>query len=251
MRKLFITTALLLMPALFFAQDAFDKFEKDVNVTSVIVGKKTFTMLANTKFNASDENTKQGVEMIKQITGLRIFTTQEAATAAELKSAATQYAKSVGLEDLMQLKESGSQIRIMVKDGATESQLTEILVLVTGSKQKQETMLISVTGNFNLDQISEMLESKTVTGDKKADEDKFTELKNALKLKVYPNPASDVFYIDTDQPSQVKLYDLSGRLVKELSYTKSGIPVSGLAPATYVVEITTGDKRQTERIVIK
>jgi hypothetical protein len=78
-----------------------------------------------------------------------------------------------------------------------------------------------------------------------------TEIKNALELKVSPNPASGKFFINTDKAVDVKMYDLSGRLVKEQTYSSEGISVSDLSPATYIVEITSGDMRQTQKILIK
>jgi hypothetical protein len=256
MKKLYFTVVMALLPALFFAQGTFDKYEKDANVTSFIAGKKTFTMLAKTKFDKNDENAKQGVELVNQIESVKVFTTNNKATASDMKVTVDSYSKSAGLEDLIQVNDSGKRITIKVKDGSKENTITQILVFVDDSKSKSadkedETIIVLVTGNFDLDRISEILDNRTVTGDKEADDKQFTDLKNALQMKVSPNPATEVFYINTDEAAEVKMYDLSGRLVKQKTYTKAGISVSDLSPATYVVEITTGDKRQTERIIVK
>ena len=45
MTKFIVTLVLALMPTLFFAQSAFDKFEGREDITSVSVNKKTFEML--------------------------------------------------------------------------------------------------------------------------------------------------------------------------------------------------------------
>lgn len=255
-RKLYFTVALALMPALFFAQEAFEKYEKDINVTSsFIAGKKTFAMIAQTKLNSQDERIQKGKAILKGVESIRVYTTENPSVAADMKTTVTAYAKSSGLEDLMQVNDSGKRVSIMVKQGATENIVTQVLVFVGNDKAKtdkdNETIVILVTGNFNLDDFAGMISDKSVTGDKKTDDKKFDEIKNALELKVSPNPASEVFYINTDKASEVKMYDMSGRLVKQQTYTSAGIPVGDLRPATYVVEITSGDMRQTQQIVIK
>lgn len=255
MRNLYFTVVMALMPTLFFAQNTFEKYEKDENVTSFVAGRKTFAMIAKTRLESGDEKLQKGKEILSQIDGMQVYTTENQSVAADMKNTVSAYAKSAGLEDLMQINDSGKRVSIMVKQGATENIVTQVLVFIGSDKAKagkdNESVIVLVTGIFNLDDFSDMISDKSVTGDKKTDENKFTEIKNALELKVSPNPASGTFYINTDKPADVKMYDLSGRLVKKQAYTSAGISVSDLSPATYVVEITSGDLRQTQKIVIK
>ncbi len=255
MRKLILIVTLTLMSTTIFAQSAFEKYERDENVTSFIAGKKTFAMLAKTKLNSDDANLQKGKEILNQIENIQLYTTENQSVALDMKTTVAAYAKSAGLEDLMQIKNSGKSISIMVKQGASENIVTQVLVFIGNDKGKtsknNETVIVLVTGNFNMEDFSEMISAKTVTGDKKTDDQKLTEIKNALELKVSPNPAADTFYINTDKAVDVKMYDLSGRMVKQLTYSKEGISVSDLTPATYIVEITSDDMRQTQKILIK
>ena len=255
MKKIILIVALTLLSNTIFAQSAFEKYERDENVTSFIAGKKTFAMLAQTKFNSDDEKIQKGKEILNQIESVAIYTTGNQSVALDMKTAVATYAQSTGLEDLMQIKNSGKRVSIMVKQGASENIVTEVLVLIVSDKAQaskgNETIMILVTGNFNLDDFSDMISDKTLTGDKKTDDKKFADIKDALELKVSPNPATGTFYINTDKVVDVKMYDLSGRMVRQQTYTNAGIEVSDLAPATYVVEITSGDMRQTQKILIK
>ena len=45
MTRLIITLALALVPTLFFGQSAFDKFDGQDDITSVVINKKAFEML--------------------------------------------------------------------------------------------------------------------------------------------------------------------------------------------------------------
>lgn len=251
MKKVLLTVALALMPMLTIAQDAFDRFEKEANVTSLVVGKKSFQMLAATKLNAENEKAAEVIKTAAQVESLRVYTTEDAALSTEMKSVVNQYVKSAGLEPLMEVNDKGKKISIRIKEGAAENLVTEVLVFVEGTPKEQETVILSIKGNFDLNKLAEMMETKSVTGDSKTDEKQLEAIKEGLHLKVQPNPTGDVFFINTDKPSQVKLYDLSGRMVKSEDYSASGISVEGLEPATYVVEITTGDKKQTQKIVVK
>jgi len=70
-------------------------------------------------------------------------------------------------------------------------------------------------------------------------------------LAVYPNPASDLFYINTEKPADIHIFDLSGRLVKTAVYSPSGISVSDLNSGIYLVEITIDSQKSFKRISVK
>lgn len=254
MKKIITTIALALMPALFFAQGAFEKYEKNQNVTSFIAGKKTFAMIAQSQLGADDAKIRKGKEILNGVESIELYTTEDPSVASDMKTTVAAYTLSAGLEELVQVRDSGKRISIMIKEGAGENTITQVLAFISNDKatsKKDETILIRIIGNFDLDRFSEMLSDKSVTGDKNTEDQKLAEIKDALELKVSPNPASGVFYLNTDKAADVKVYDLSGRLVKQQTYSSAGIAVSDLAPATYVVEITLGDLKQTQKIVIK
>lgn len=73
----------------------------------------------------------------------------------------------------------------------------------------------------------------------------------ALKITVAPNPATDVFYLNTTSAATVKLYNIEGRLVKDEAYTIAGISVKGVSAGIYIAEITTGQAKSVQRIIIK
>ena len=61
------------------------------------------------------------------------------------------------------------------------------------------------------------------------------------KIRIYPNPVSDVIYIegDTDNGSQVFIYDLAGKMVAitELSPNFTAINISHLPQGLYILKI--------------
>ncbi|OYU80564.1 MAG: hypothetical protein CFE23_08760 [Flavobacterium sp. BFFFF1] len=159
--KKLILCAALIMPMLFFGQSAFDKFDGRDDITAVIVNKKMFQMMG--KVDSKDKETQQYLNLIQKLDNLRVFTTTNDKTTAELKSAAEKYIKTSGLEELMRVNDKGKNIRIMIKSGAKESQVRELLMFIEGSG-KDDTVLMSLTGDFDLNEISILTDKMNLPG---------------------------------------------------------------------------------------
>lgn len=162
-KKLIITAILTLMPMLNFAQGAFDKFDGQDDVTSIIVNKKMFDMMSKVKMDASNKETQQYLSLIKKLDNLKVFTTKSTRVENEMKTAANQYIKSSGLEELMRITENGRNIKILVKSGSTETQVRELLMFIEGGKG-DDTVLMSLTGNFDLNEISTLTDKMRFPG---------------------------------------------------------------------------------------
>ena len=160
MKKLFVTLVLALMPSLFFGQAAFDKFDGQDDVTSVIVNKKMFQMMGNVK----NKESQQYLDLIKKLDNLRVFTTTSSRVTSEMKSTAENYIKSAGMEELMRINDKGQNIKIMVKSGAGATQVRELLMFIEGSGKANESVLMSLTGNFDLNEISVLTDKMNLPG---------------------------------------------------------------------------------------
>ena len=163
MKKIIIATVFALMPILDFAQSAFDKFDGQDDVTSIIVNKKMFDLMSKVKMDASDKQAQQYLNLIKKLDNLKVFTTKSVRVENEMKSAANQYIKSAGLEELMRVNESGRNIKILVKSGTTDSKVKELLMFIEGAKG-DDTVLMSLTGDFDLNEISTLTDRMKIPG---------------------------------------------------------------------------------------
>ncbi|MBD3582834.1 DUF4252 domain-containing protein [Flavobacterium selenitireducens] len=159
MKTLVLTVVFALMPTLFFAQTAFDKFDGQDDVTAVVVNKKMFKMMGDVK---SKEN-QQYLNLIKKLDNLRVFTTQSARVTSDMKATSEKYIKSAGLEELMRVTDKGQNIKILVKSGATDTNVRELLMFIEGAG-KNETVLMSLTGNFDLNDISLLTDKMNLPG---------------------------------------------------------------------------------------
>ena len=75
---------------------------------------------------------------------------------------------------------------------------------------------------------------------------------NAMtSFKVYPNPAVSNVFIATDENVDVTLYDITGKMVKNETYTLSGIDVSNLQKGVYIMEINSDKQKQVVKLAVK
>ena len=178
MKKLLIITALLLTPVITFAQGVFDKFEENSEVSSFVINQKMFRMLATIDVDMDDPEDQEFLEMAKKITGLKVFTTGNEKVSADMKSTVDKYLKSSDLEELMRFKDGEQTVKFYVKEGKDENHVKELLMFMTGlkemtkgqnieingKKREFETLVLSLTGDIDLRQVSKITNKMDVPG---------------------------------------------------------------------------------------
>ena len=175
MRKSIVVFVIMLLPTVFFGQAAFDKFDGQDDVTSIIVNKKMFQMMVSFKTDNKDKDNQQYLDLIKKLDNLKVFTTNSTRVAADMKATSEKYMKSAGLEELMRVNDNGKNIKISVKSGTNDSQIKELLMFMEGSSKGNQTVLMSLTGDFDLNEISVLTDKMRIPGG--------DELKKATKGK--------------------------------------------------------------------
>lgn len=159
-KKLLLTAVLALMPTLIFAQtSAFDKYDGQDDVTAVVVTKKMFKMMGDVK----NKENQQYLNLISKLDNLRVFTTQSARVTSDMKTTSDKYVKSAGLEELMRVTDKGQNIKILVKSGKSDTNVRELLMFIEGGG-KNETVLMSLTGDFDLNDISMLTDKLNLPG---------------------------------------------------------------------------------------
>ncbi len=73
----------------------------------------------------------------------------------------------------------------------------------------------------------------------------------ALKLEAFPNPTKDILNVKTELNSNIQLFDLNGRLVKELvsNTVITSLNISDLESGVYHLQITSGHRKSQAKIV--
>ena len=167
MKKFIIATVFALLPTLIFAQQSvFDKFDGPDDITVVTVTKKMFQMMGKIELDKKDQEAQQFLNLTKKLNNLKVFTTSNSKYAADMKATTEKYLKTAGLEELMRVKEGGQNIRILIKTGAKETQVKELLMFIEGAStgKANETVLMSLTGDFDLNDLSVLTDKMNLPG---------------------------------------------------------------------------------------
>lgn len=178
MKKFTIILALILVPVLGFSQSIFDKYEDVEGVTSVIVNQKMFSMIASMGINLDDAEAQETLDMIKKISGMKVFTTSDEKVSADMLTTVNSYLKTSNLQELMRVKDGEQTVKFYVKEGKDENHVKELLmfmsglkeltknqeITINGKKREVETVLLSLTGDIDLRKIGEITNGMNVPG---------------------------------------------------------------------------------------
>ena len=163
-KKTVIIIALILAPLLSQAQSLFDKYDGQDNVTAIIVNKKMFDLMSKVKMEASDKEAQKYLSLIKKLDNLKVFMTSSARTTADMKLNVEKYQKTSNLDELMRINDGGKNVKIYVKSGNTDTQVKELLMFIENDNAKDKTVLMSLTGDFDLNEISTLTNKMNIPG---------------------------------------------------------------------------------------
>lgn len=161
MKKITLILAITLLPLAGFSQSIFDKYEDMDEVGAVIVNKGMIDLLTTIGSLDNDDDTKDFVEMAQGIKGIKVFITEDKGIADEMSKTVKKYLKSSSLEELMRVKDKDVNVKFYIKNGKHKDHVTELLMFVSGMKnmevdvhgRKFETVLVSMTGDIDLNKI--------------------------------------------------------------------------------------------------
>ena len=70
-------------------------------------------------------------------------------------------------------------------------------------------------------------------------------------IDIYPNPASDVVYVNLTEPFNVTIYNYQGQLVKNVYVDNAQVNVSGLSDGIYFMLIRTENNVAVKKIIVE
>ena len=172
MKKLILIIAIAIAPFLGNAQTSvFDKFDGNDEVTTIAVSKKAFQLMA--KFGGGSDEAKEYAEMVENLDGLKVFTTESKSVATSMQSTVKSYLKSSKLEELFRVDDKEANVRIYVKEGKDDDHVKELLMFVNGIGKHMEgndlgrnaeAVILSLTGDIDLNKIGELTEKFNIQG---------------------------------------------------------------------------------------
>ena len=177
MKKIIVTLVIAFVCQIGFSQSVFDKFENQNDVTALVVTKSMFKLMSKIDLNSNDPDAKEYLQMVESLDNIKIFTTGNTQVAGDMKKTVDAYLKSsTTLSELMRATENGKNVRFYVKEGKDENFVDELFMFVEDvSDAENKAVIMSITGNIDLRQISKLTSDLKVPGSEK--------LKDAKKSK--------------------------------------------------------------------
>ncbi|WP_417290094.1 DUF4252 domain-containing protein [Corallibacter sp.] len=168
--------AIVLFPLSSQAQDIFSKYSENPEVTYVSIKPKMFQMLAKMDINTDDPETQEYIKMVNSITSFKVVSTGNKAISEDVSNWVK--GKKGSLEELMEVKDDGVNMTFYVKEGRDSDHVSELLMFVdglgaltkdadinvNGKKREFETVVVSLTGDIDLNQISKLTQKMNIPG---------------------------------------------------------------------------------------
>jgi TusA-related sulfurtransferase len=171
-----LVMAIMLLPLTGMAQsNIFDKYSDNSDVTYVSIKPKMFQMIAKMGINVEDPEARAYMDMVKSITSFKTIVTDNQAISADISKWVKS--RSGGLEELMEVKDDGTEVKFYVKEGKDADHVKELLIFVNGidkmmddkieingKERKIETVVVSMTGDIDLNEISKLTDKMNIPG---------------------------------------------------------------------------------------
>ena len=171
-----LVMAIMLVPLAGMAQkNIFEKYSDDADVTYVSIKPKMFQMIAKMGINVEDAEAKAYMDMVKSITSFKTIVTDNKVLSADISKWVKS--RSGGLEELMEVKDDGTEVKFYVKEGKDADHVKELLIYVNGidkvmnekveingKERKIETVVVSLTGDIDLNEISKLTDKMNIPG---------------------------------------------------------------------------------------
>ena len=166
MKKLAILIAMVVAPMYMSAQDAFDSFEFEREVSSVVVTKNMFKLLSKLDLESNDIESKEYLELVNNLDNIKIYSTENKEVGERMDVAvATYLSPSLGLSELMRVKDSGKNIKFYSRNGKSDNYVSELLMHLTGNIDGDDrTIIMKITGNIDLKKISKLTSELNMPG---------------------------------------------------------------------------------------
>lgn len=179
MKKVKLVLVATILPLMGFSQSMFDKYEDMDNVGTVIVNRSMIDLVSQIGELSDDAEAKEFMEATEGLNGIKVFITQDKKISADMSSTVRKHLKSSSMEELMRVKDKDVNVKFYVRNGKKKDHVSELLMFVSGLEnsdldlngKKFETVLVSMTGDIDLNKIGSITNKMNLPDDlKKAGE---------------------------------------------------------------------------------
>ncbi|MGB5941488.1 MAG: DUF4252 domain-containing protein [Leeuwenhoekiella sp.] len=164
MKNLIVTFLMACMGLYASAQDNFTQFESMEGVQFLDIKPRMFKLLSKIDLNPDDPEMKEYMDMVDDLEGIKLYTTEVSNTAGLMESAVTKYLSGAGLEELMRAKSDEANVKFYIKPGKSDDFVRELLMFVDSLDGGKRAVIIKITGNIDLRKVSKIANSLSFPG---------------------------------------------------------------------------------------
>lgn len=166
MKKIVLLIAFFVSTIAINAQGSFDALENEDGVDVVVVTKDAFELISKFKnVKIEDNEAMKTFQMIQELNEFKMFSSNKSDVASKMESMVNSAIKKNKLTELMRVKENDSRIKIYVKATNNKDYVSEVLMFIKGidkqTKGMSEAVVISLTGNIDINKMSDLADSFT------------------------------------------------------------------------------------------
>ncbi|WP_300438894.1 DUF4252 domain-containing protein [Christiangramia sp.] len=164
MNRLIITFLLSLAPMLSQSQN-FEKYEDMKDVDAMVMTSKMFKMLAKVDLSENDPEAREYMKLIENLDRIQIYKSSNTNVMSQMATDVKSYLQKGSLEELMRVNEDGKNIKFYSLPGKNDNYVRELFMFLEGSEgDKPMTVILSITGDIDLSQLSKLTSDLKVPG---------------------------------------------------------------------------------------
>ena len=164
MNKLAVTLLLALAPMFLLSQN-FEKYEDMKDVDAMVMTSKMFKMLAKVDLSDNDPEAQEYMKLIENLDRIQIYKSSNSQVMSQMSSDVKSYLQKASLEELMRVNNEGQNIKFYSAPGKNDNYVKELFMYLEGSEdEKPMTVILSITGEIDLSQLSKLTSDLKVPG---------------------------------------------------------------------------------------
>lgn len=164
MNRLIITLLLALAP-MFSNSQNFEKYEDMKDVDAMVMTSKMFKMLAEVDLSENDPEAREYMKLIENLNRIQIFKSSNPKVMSQMATDVKSYLQKSSLEELMRVNNDGQNIKFYSLPGKNDNYVRELFMFLEGSEgDKPLTVILSITGEIDLSQLSKLTSDLKVPG---------------------------------------------------------------------------------------
>ena len=174
MKKYFLITLIVFLPKSLLGQSIFEKYQNNKDVTSINISPKMFQLLGSMSLSTGDSEANELLEMINGITNFKALLTGKDSISYEIDLWVRGEASVRGLDLMVSMQESNTDLSVYVKEGEVEGEFESLLMFSKGvlkaipeaqiKGNNIEALVLLIEGKIELDKIVKLITKMDLPG---------------------------------------------------------------------------------------